>query len=233
MGRAKKGDHIEPEIAEDYWEPLWPGKPIKNEYKHIDGNQWADTYCNDKCQVFVYDYPKVEGWPSILELSLKLNSREPWHDWRDFYRIKSEVCGTGCQGVEIYPAHSELVDSANQYHMFVFEPGAQLPFGLLQQPITDYSPRYKELQKQGEQEFGKEAWKEMFSRVRQRTWYEHHKCDDLPLIGHAWRKRGWFINSEGDAEKGEPITKTTYGPQDILKKELEERRLMVDSKKGK
>ena len=46
-------------LPEDYWEPLWPGKPIKNEYKHVDGKATAETWCNEKCQVYVYDYPPL------------------------------------------------------------------------------------------------------------------------------------------------------------------------------
>lgn len=197
-------DRPNPDIPEDYWEPLWPGKPIKNEYKHVGGPDFADTWCNDKCQVFVYDYPEVEGWPPIIEMSLKLNSREPWRDWRDFYRIKSELCGTMCWAIEVYPSQDALVDSANQYHMFVFPPGMQFPIRLAQAAITDYSPAWDTMHKQGAEEFGAEAWAEMTSRSKQREWHEHHKCDDLPAIGPVWRKRGYFLNEDGGVEKGDP-----------------------------
>lgn len=186
----------EKSLPDDYWEPLWPGKPIRNEYKN--GSATAETWCNEKCQVFIYDYPSVEGWPPIIEMSLKLNTREPWADWRDFYRIKSELCGTACWAIEVYPAQEFLVDSVNQYHMFVFPPGILFPIHLLQAPITNYSGNYQKMVAQGEQEFGKEAWAEMASKTKQREWSEHHKCDDLPLVGPVWRTRGWYINDDGD-----------------------------------
>jgi len=200
-------------LPEDYWEPLWPGKPINNEYKHVDGNATADTWCNEKCQVYVYDYPPLEGWPPIIEMSLKLNSREPWRDWRDFYRIKSELCGTKCWAIEVYPAQDALVDSCNQYHMFVFPPDVAWPIRLHQAKITSYGEEFQEMHRLAAKEFGEEEWQAMSSRTKQRDWHEHHKCDELPEIGPVWRKRGYFINDEGEVEKGEaPVEEP---PQDV------------------
>ena len=35
-------------------------------------------------------------------------------------KIKNAICGKEWEGIEIYPAESRLVDTANQYHMFCF-----------------------------------------------------------------------------------------------------------------
>jgi hypothetical protein len=40
------------------------------------------------------------------------------HDWRDLQRIKNELVGPECEAVELYPAESRLVDTANQYHLW-------------------------------------------------------------------------------------------------------------------
>jgi len=213
-------------VSDDYWEPLWPGKPIVNGYKPT-GAETAETWVNDKCQVYVYDYPSPEGWPPLVELSLKLNTREPWSDWRDFYRIKSELCGTACWAMELYPAQYALVDTANQYHMYVFAPGMHFPIGLRQPAVTDYSKDWADYMAQAKQEFGEEQFEDMHKRTRQRDWHEHHKCDDLPLIGPVWRSRGYFINDKDEIELGPPPPPPkpiSVGPQDILRVALERAR---------
>jgi hypothetical protein len=209
--------YIAPEISEDYWEPLWPGKPITE----IDDPlcRTAETWVNDKCQVYVYDYESPEGWPKMVNLSLKLNTREPWHDWRDFYRIKSELCGTSCWAIEVYPAQHALIDSANQYHMFVYEPGVEFPIQLQQPSVTDYSPEWAKAMEPGgafEQHIGKMQLAKMSTHAKQRTWHEHHKCDDLPLIGPVWTRRGYFVNSEGKIELGDPPPVYTNDAMGIL-----------------
>lgn len=196
---------------EDYWEPLWPGKPIVNTEK---SSCTVETWCNDKCQVFVYDWPNPdrgvagpEGWPKIINLSMKLNNREPWHDWRDFQRIKNEICGTACWAFEVYPAQDSLVDTANQYHMFVTAPGYRFPVNLEQDAMVDYSIEWQHVLQSAANERGEEWVRKALSRAKQREWSEHHKCDDLPLVGPAWRKRGYRVDDEG----------TIFGPEGRVK----------------
>ena len=50
--------------------------------------------------------------------------------WRDLQRIKNDLTSPESVAVEVYPAASELVDSANMYHLWVFEEGFKLPFSL-------------------------------------------------------------------------------------------------------
>lgn len=190
---------------EEEWQPLWRGNDIQN---HNKGSEYTaehnQTWCNDKCQVYVYDYPELDGWPPIIEMSLKLNTREPWSDWRDFYRIKSELCGTSCWAIEVYPSQFALVDSANQYHMFCFPPGAVFPIHLKQPPITDYWPEFKALEAQGVKMYGEDQWKILSARVGQRGWEQGHKCDDLPYIGPLWRQRGYYLDEDLEVQKGSP-----------------------------
>ena len=55
----------------------------------------------------------------IIHLSIRRHDRKAIHDWRHFQRIKNELCGLEMEAVELYPAHSRLVDAANQYHLWV------------------------------------------------------------------------------------------------------------------
>jgi hypothetical protein len=37
------------------------------------------------------------------------------HDWRELQRIKNEIVGDEIEAVELYPAESRLLDTANWY----------------------------------------------------------------------------------------------------------------------
>ena len=63
-------------------------------------------------------------------LSIKRNDRKPVTDWRDKQEIKNQLVGPENEGIELYPAESRLVDSANQYWLFVItDPNVRLPVG--------------------------------------------------------------------------------------------------------
>lgn len=85
-------------------------------------------YINDKYQVNTSVVQSVLG--EILHLSVKRLDKEPIHDWRDMQEIKNIFAGPECEGMEIYPAESRLVDCANQYHIWAFtSPDTRIPIG--------------------------------------------------------------------------------------------------------
>ena len=75
---------------------------------------------NSRYQVTVYLRGRHPVFGDIAHLSFKTLDKQPHHDWRDMQRIKNEICGPECDAIELYPAESKLVDTANQYHLFVF-----------------------------------------------------------------------------------------------------------------
>ena len=76
------------------------------------------------------------SWPDMIWLSIRTADRRPVHDWRHLQRIKNELVGPEHEAVEVFPAESRLVDSANQYHLFVLaERGLKFPFGYLQRDV--------------------------------------------------------------------------------------------------
>jgi hypothetical protein len=87
------------------------------------------VFVNDIYTVFVRDV----DWPGVgpmKHLSIKRNDKEPIHDWRHLQQIKNMLVGPECEGVEIYPAESRLIDEANQYHLWVFtDPEIKIPIG--------------------------------------------------------------------------------------------------------
>lgn len=50
--------------------------------------------------------------------------------WAEKQEIKNELFGTKRAAVEVYPAADRLVDVMDVYHLWVFEKGYQLPFGI-------------------------------------------------------------------------------------------------------
>ena len=78
-------------------------------------------FFNNRYHVFARKMrnPRGDG-PDLLHLSIRDNERSSRHDWRDFQRIKSEIVGPEFEMVEMYPRESQLVDYANQYHLWGF-----------------------------------------------------------------------------------------------------------------
>lgn len=75
---------------------------------------------------------------NFLHLSIKRHDKQPIHDWRDLQAIKNQIAGTECEAVELYPAESRLVDSANQYHLWVVtDPTYRFPFGFTERFVTE------------------------------------------------------------------------------------------------
>lgn len=81
--------------------------------------------------------PGVPG-ERVVHLSIKRNDRKPMRDWRDLQRIKNELVGYECEAVELFPADSRLVDTANQYHLWCIPmPGVRFPFGFDYRAVDD------------------------------------------------------------------------------------------------
>ena len=86
---------------------------------------------NDLYQVSVREVEAVDGgFPTMLHLSIKRIDRKVIHDWRDLQEIKNRLVGRENEAIELYPAESRRVDTANQYHLWVLkDKGLQFPFG--------------------------------------------------------------------------------------------------------
>lgn len=86
------------------------------------------VYMNDIYQVNIADCD-FYGSP-MIHLSIKRRDKEAIHDWRHLQEIKNLLVGPECEGFELYPAESRLVDEANQYHLWVFtNPEQRIPVG--------------------------------------------------------------------------------------------------------
>lgn len=72
-----------------------------------------------------------------LQLAIHDRHRTTRHDWREFQRIKNEVCGLEREAIELYPADSRLVDTSNEYHLWVAAEGTQLDVGFTKRAVAD------------------------------------------------------------------------------------------------
>ena len=84
-----------------------------------------------------------------------------FRDWRHFQQIKNQLAGPECEGIELYPAESRLIDTCNKYHIWVIlddtkgipigwhdgrhvsnGPKGNIPTGLRQRPLPkDWKPQ--------------------------------------------------------------------------------------------
>lgn len=121
------------------------------------GDGWDRVYINSRYQVMIrriggkserpltFDAHTGDRGPIPADaprgwwLSIKTRDKAPVHDWRDFQRIKNELIGPEAEGVELYPAESRLVDTSNQYHLWVFDPPFRFPFGYMDRFIVKES----------------------------------------------------------------------------------------------
>jgi hypothetical protein len=78
-----------------------------------------------------------QGLTGELHLSITRTDRSAAHDWREFQRIKNELCGPEREACELYPAQSRLVDSANTFHLWVMAEGDRVPVGWNVQNVVD------------------------------------------------------------------------------------------------
>jgi hypothetical protein len=96
----------------------------------FDRERRAALYLSEFYQVAV-DKEIDHGFPGVLVwwLSIKRIDKEPIMDWRDLQAIKSQICGAEAEAFQLFPAESRVVDTSNQYHLWVWMKagGGKLP----------------------------------------------------------------------------------------------------------
>jgi|OM-RGC.v1.023923475 hypothetical protein len=109
---------------------------VKKEFEKI--RREHTVYLNDTYQVNVKELESKDGWPEMFWLSIKRRDKDVIRDWRELQLIKNLIVGPEHEGVELFPAESRLVDTSNQYHLWVLkEPGLRFPFGFTEREVVD------------------------------------------------------------------------------------------------
>lgn len=121
-------------IEDPPWTPFQPADLTPADWARVVDVPTA-IWVNSRYHVFVYERETPLGL--ITHLSIKRNDQRLPKDWRDFQRIKNELCGPEREAVELYPAEERLVDTSNQYHLWVLPPGMFFPFGFMERLVTE------------------------------------------------------------------------------------------------
>lgn len=101
----------------------------------IEGYKDDEVWINDRYQVRVrYGDSKDEsvvptGPTGLLHLSINAHDRGPMRNWRHLQAIKNEIAGDDRWAVEVFPAEDDLVDTSNQFHLWVMPEGIEPGFG--------------------------------------------------------------------------------------------------------
>ena len=76
----------------------------------------------------------MDGW---VLLSIRRNDRAAECDWRIFMRIKNEIVGPDREAIQLFPGMRRVVDTANQYFLFVAPAGYIFGLGQIEREVSD------------------------------------------------------------------------------------------------
>lgn len=131
------GNHPDAEKPDAPWQPLQratsfnPTDDLQRAIKEHTAEEDEQTFMNDTYTVIrsKWKWPGGDG-PDLIHLSIRRNDRLPAVDWRHFQKIKNDLVGEEHEAVELFPAESRMVDTSNQYHLWVLaEKGLHWPVG--------------------------------------------------------------------------------------------------------
>jgi hypothetical protein len=166
--------------AKHGWTPL--ERAVLWDRTGIEDIDNRDVWMNNKYTVLVrmVDFDGVPGM--MAHLSIKRNDKRHTRDWRDLQRIKNELCGTLCEGAELFPKEGRNIDMANQYHMWVLSPRHNYPFGFNSGRFVSSDPDTKKLMNK--------TWESLQGntapKAKQRKFLSHHGIEGCPAIGPVW-----------------------------------------------
>jgi hypothetical protein len=139
------------------WQPLRPAVSANPEIYDQFGMRLPDqAYVNDLYSVFVRELGH-----GALHISFHRHNRAAIRDWRHFQAIKNEVAGPERLAVEVFPPESQLTDTSNEYHLWVFPPDWERDWPFLL-PVQGWMTEVT-TQAENEAEYGRTA-------SRQRDW---------------------------------------------------------------
>lgn len=99
----------------------------------------VELWGNNLYNVHLYRLePANDKTPPMVWLSISRKDRKTIRDWRHLQRIKNELVGPECEGMELFPAESRLVDTSNQFHLFCSpDPTFRFPWGYQEREVMD------------------------------------------------------------------------------------------------
>jgi hypothetical protein len=100
-------------------------------------NGRSRMFTNGKYTAIRTPLQDTHGSPMMM-LSVRRDDRRAIMDWRDLQWVKNQLLGEETEAVQLFPAESRLVDSANQYFLFAYnlQPSFVFPFGFTERLVT-------------------------------------------------------------------------------------------------
>jgi hypothetical protein len=93
----------------------------------VSNERWSPiAYVNNRYTVQISTVATAIG--EVMHLWIRHHAGEMPRAWSDLQRIKNEIAGNERAAVEVFPPASELVDSANMAHLWVFPEDYVIPF---------------------------------------------------------------------------------------------------------
>lgn len=92
-------------------------------------------FVNNRYEVEVRDAPN-----GLTYLSMKRLKKAAVHDWRELWRVKNEITHPDREAFELYPGAWRLVDTSNQYHLFVLPMGMVMNVGFVEPDVGEEFP---------------------------------------------------------------------------------------------
>ncbi len=122
----------------EYYMVTW-GLSKRDAKQEVQRTKETLVFLSDTYQVNARDVYVPAFGLHMTHLSVKRIDKQAFHDWREFQQIKNAICGAEREAVELYPAESRLVDTSNQYHLWVLPHGLKFPFGYNERLICTQS----------------------------------------------------------------------------------------------
>lgn len=99
------------------------------EYKHflITGQQKDPTIemvYVDSTEEYIVEKHSVNNISDFaFRITIKRIDKNPIRSWRIIQDIKNAIAGEESVAIEIYPKETDVTDTGNLYHLWVFKPG--------------------------------------------------------------------------------------------------------------
>ncbi len=119
----------------------------------VEKTRWIEERVQQMArqQIFANDLYVVslENQGVFWRMSIQRRDGQPCREWKHMQQIKNELFGPRYEAVELYPAEDRLVDTNNEYHLWVHaDPNFRFPIGfqvgrcVTPQPAVEAAPRY-------------------------------------------------------------------------------------------
>lgn len=128
---------------DEYFRPYFggviPSESEKRKYAEEAARRLtpARVFVNNIYRVELLNTPVPDD--SFFHLCITRHDGQPCKEWRHLQQIKNEIAGPEYEAMEIFPAESRLVDTGNQYHLWVHkDPSFRFPVGWWLRLVRDH-----------------------------------------------------------------------------------------------